>query len=74
MRWYCVKACNAIVVTCKVATLLLAIAATCGKVHNIVYCYAYFCLPVTSQEAEDDLVNFKKAGLSTAQNNARKND
>ena len=51
--------------------LLLAIAATCGKVHNIVYCYAYFLSPVTSQEAEDDLVNYK-AELSTAQNNAIK--
>ena len=27
---------------------------------------------VTSQEAKDDLVDFKKAGLSTAQETARK--
>ena len=52
--------------------LSLAIAATCGKVHNIVY-FMLILPHVTSQEAEDDLVNFKKMGLRTAQKNARKN-
>ena len=32
--WYYMKACDAIVSICT----------RYGKVHNIVYCYAYFCL------------------------------
>ena len=50
-----------------------AIAPSYGKVHNIFYWYAYFLPPVISQEAEDVMVDFKKAGLSTTQENARKN-
>ena len=34
VMWYCMKACDAIVSICT----------RYGKVHNIVYCYAYFCL------------------------------
>ena len=42
------KACDAIVSICT----------RYGKVHNIVYCYAYFLPSVTLQEAKDDLVDF----------------
>ena len=54
--------------------LLLAIAPS--LIWQGAYCLllCLFLPPVTSQEAEDDLVDFKKAGLSTAQENARKND
>ena len=34
VMWYCMKVCDAIV----------CIRTRYGKVHNIVYCYAYFCL------------------------------
>ena len=37
--------------------LLLAIAPSYGKAHNIVYCYAYFSFCDITR-AKDDLVDF----------------
>ena len=50
---------------CARLNLLLASAPSYGKVHNVVYCYAFFFLHfLTSQKSKDDLWILKKAGLS----------
>ena len=35
-----------------------------GKVHTVVYCYAYFAFNDITEGTRDDLWIFKKAGLS----------